>query len=434
MERTRHRGLEIVLGLLLSAVLVGAVLLIWESFSGAFSNKITVAAQLTQAGDALEQGDIVTYRNVIVGEVASATGDVHGGAVAKLQIDPHDAAQIPAAVTAVALPASLFGTTKIELVPAGDTSGPKLRDGDTIAADTSPAATGLQTALAKAYDLLTAIHPAQLDAALSALADALQGQGEHLGTLIVTADNYLERLAPQLPELNDVITSLATVTGELAKNAPDLLVSLRNTLVIAKGILASKQAVANLLAVAPSALDNALRLASNTNIDNAVTIFHNEVPVSQALAEHPEALADTIHGFKAFADTFAQVIHGSSGQAVITLTGINWAQLGPLLLTGQGHMLDNLANPAPYTAADCPRYPGAAGPNCDSTAGPSDANARLLTTGSGWGGTVGSAGSAPEIATVNDAAQTLTGNRNADPAVTDLLLGPVLRGTVTVTP
>ena len=204
MERIRHRGLEIVLGLLLSAVLVGAVVLIWESFSGAFSNKITVAAQLTQAGDALEQGAIVTYRNVIVGEVASATGDVHGGAVAKLQIDPHDAAQIPASVTAVALPASLFGTTKIELVPAGDTSGPKLRDGDTIAADTSPAATGLQTALAKAYDLLTAIHPAQLDAALSALADALQGQGEHLGTLIVTADNYLKRLAPQLPELNDV--------------------------------------------------------------------------------------------------------------------------------------------------------------------------------------------------------------------------------------
>lgn len=79
------------------------------------------------------------------------------------------------------------------------------------------------------------MHPAQLDAALSALATALQGQGRGLNRLIGKADDYLASLAPRLPELDDVITSLATVTRRLARNAPDLLTSLAHTLVLARG-------------------------------------------------------------------------------------------------------------------------------------------------------------------------------------------------------
>ncbi len=106
------------------------------------------------------------------------------------------------------------------------------------------------------------MHPAQLDAALSALATALEGQGENVNHLIAKADAYLAKLAPHLPELNDVITSLATVTRQLARNAPELLTSLANTLVVAKGILADKQVVDALLDVAPVAVDNAQRLLS----------------------------------------------------------------------------------------------------------------------------------------------------------------------------
>jgi phospholipid/cholesterol/gamma-HCH transport system substrate-binding protein len=435
VERIHNRALEIVLGLALSAALALGVVVIWASFRGTFSNKITVSAELAKAGDALEQGDIVTYRNVIIGEVTESTGNADGGAVAKLKIDPHAAKQIPADVTAVAVPASLFGNTKIELLPPDDTSGPHLVAGAVIKADRSPTAESLQTALENAYTLLTSVHPAQLDAALSALATALDGQGSHLNRLIDKADNYLARLAPHVPELNDVITSLAIVTHQLARNAPQLLDSLANTLVVAKGILADKQVVASLLGVAPTAVGNAQRLFSPRTVDNAVTVIQNEVPVSAALAAHPSALADTIAGFRAFANTFNDTLaNGPYLNANILLTGADFTELLPAAAGRKGNVFHAIVNPPEYTPADCPRYDGASGPNCGASASSRTSSPRVLTTGDNYGGTSSSIGSAAESDAVVAAASTITSTPESQlPAgVLDVLLGPLLRGTPTL--
>jgi virulence factor Mce-like protein len=434
MERVRHRGREVLLGLLLAAALAAGVVVIWESFSGAFSDKITVSAQLSKAGDALESGDIVTYRNVIIGEVSSATGDATGGAVAKLKIDPKAAGKIPADVTAVAVPASLFGNTKIELVTVAHPGPARLHDGSVISADRSPAAESLQTALANTYTLLTSIHPAELDAALSALATALQGQGQHINRLIGRADDYLRKLAPHLGELNDVVRSLATVTDEIAKNTPSLLVSLRHTLVLAQGILDERVAVHDLLAIAPTALDNAGKLLNQRNVDNAVTIMREQVPVSAAIADNPAAIADTLHGFKSFADTFNQAL--SSGpylRANILLTGANLADLLNVATGQKGEVFNSVVNPPEYTTADCPRYDGAAGPNCGTPTAQSRSVSQLLSTGTNYGGTSGSVGSGKEVAAVKAAASSITRLPvNHIPDAVDLLLGPLLRGTPTV--
>ncbi|HEV7207011.1 MAG TPA: MCE family protein [Jatrophihabitans sp.] len=433
MERVRHRGLEVVLGLALAGALVLGVVLVWDSFSLRFSDKITVSAELAKAGDALEVGDIVTYRSVIIGEVTDAAGTSGGGATAQLLIDPHAAAEIPASVTAVAVPASLFGTTKVELLPVRDPSGPRLREGSVIAADRSPAAESLQTALANAYTLLTAVHPAQLDAALSALATALDGQGGRLNTLIYEADRYLRKLAPSLPQLDDVIESLATVTDEIARNAPSLLSALANTLVVAKGILADRQAVAGLLAAGPTAADNARRLLSPRTVDNIVTVLVGQQPVTAALGANPQALPDTIHGFKQFADTFDQTLTSGSLKVNVLLTGADFAQLLPVAAGQKGTVFQAIVDPPLYTPADCPRYAGAIGPNC-SGAGTNAAAERLLTSGLGYGGTSGAVGSAQEVRTIRAAAASITHlpAGQLHDATTDLLLGPLLRGSVTV--
>lgn len=436
MERIRNRALEIVLGLLLAAAMVLGVVLIWESFSGAFSDKITISAELAKAGDALEQGDIVTYRNVIIGEVTGSTGNLGGGARATLKIDPNAAKKIPADVTAIAVPASLFGNTKIELVPpSGSDGGARLHAGSVIAADRTPAAESLQTALANAYTLLTAVHPAQLDAALSALAEALQGQGANLNQLIGRADRYLAKLAPHLPELDQVITSLATVTKEIARNAPDLLSSLANTLVVAKGILADKQVVNSLLAVAPVAVDNAGRLLSPGTVDNVVTVLQDEVPVTAALADNPNALADTLAGFKAFADTFNETLaSGPYLKANLLLTGADFAQLLNVAAGQPGNVFHSIVNPPQYTAADCPHYGSLRGPDCGAAVGADNSRARLLTSGRNFGGSASSVGAGSEQRAVRAAASTITGIPASalSDATTDLLLGPMLRGTPTV--
>ena len=436
MEKIHNRALEIVLGLALAAALVLGVVTIWFSFRGVFSDKITVSAELAKAGDALEQGDIVTYRNVIIGEVTSSTGNADGGAVAKLKIDPKEAAKIPANVTAVAVPASLFGNTKIELLPPAKTSSAFLHDGSVIIADTSPTAESLQTALENAYTLLTSIHPAQLDAALSALATALEGQGGHINTLIAKADGYLTRLAPHLPQLDDVIRSLATVTAHLARNAPQLLDSLANTLVVAKGILAEKNVVRSLLDVAPVAVDNARTLLNPATVDNAVTVVRNEVPVSAALADRPDALAQTILGFKVFADTFnGTLADGPYLNANILLTGADFTQLFPAAAGRKGNVFHAIVNPPEYTPADCPRYEGASGPNCGAGAAAAQSQGvRVFQTGHDFGGTSSSIGSARESRAVRATASALTHLPVAElPAgVVDVLLGPLLRGVPTL--
>jgi virulence factor Mce-like protein len=435
MARTPRRRLELVLGLVLAAVMVGTVVVIYESFRGNFGDDVVVSARIEQAGDALEQGDIVTYRDVIVGEVTSATGNLQGGAVLRLKIHRDDAAVIPADVTAVAVPASLFGQTQVMLLPGPDTSGPRLRGGELVAADTNPAAASLQTALANAYALLTSVHPAQLDAALSALAGALDGQGENLGRLVERADAYLRKIAPSMPQLEAVITSLATVSGELAKDSPALLASLHSLLTVSAGIQRSKQSVAALLAVAPTAVDNAQLLLSPQNIDNAVTVWRNETPVLQAFADDPQALPQTIDGFRLFASTFSKALAGHPYLKVnIVLTGANLTTIPALVLGQQGHTFDAVSDPSGYTAADCPRYPGSSGPNCPTGAGPASASVRPLTTGGDFGGTSSSVGSPQEKRVVQQAAAAITGSPASLllPDLTDLLLGPLLRGRPTM--
>jgi hypothetical protein len=249
--------------------------------------------------------------------------------------------------------------------------------------------------------------------------------------LIGKADSFLARLALHLPQLDSVITSLANVTEHLSRNAPQLLDSLRNTLVISRGILADKEVVRELLDVAPVAVDNARKLFNPDVVDDAVTVIHNEVPVSAALAAHPGALADTLLGFKVFADTFNQTLaEGPYLKANLLLTGADFTQLFPAAAGKPGDVFHAIVNPPEYRIRDCPRYDGASGPNCDSAT----SSVKVLQTGHNFGGSSSSIGSVREQRAVRSAASVLT-HLPVDAlsaGVVDVLLGPLLRGVPTL--
>ncbi|MGH7746914.1 MAG: hypothetical protein ACREQ5_19490, partial [Candidatus Dormibacteria bacterium] len=86
-----------------------------------------------------------------------------------------------------------------------------------------------------------------------------------------------------------------------------------------------------------------------------------------------------------------------------------------------------LLNPPTYSSADCPRYPGADGPNC------SGAGAQPAVTPQSTGGLVGPVGSAAEQSQVRELLGHYLGVASERvPAFTDILVGPVLRGTTQV--
>ena len=157
---------------MLAALMVGVVVFVLESFGGAFSTYAVVDAQLPASSTAVSLGAPVEYRNVTVGTVASQGKSVPGGlVVVTLHLQPSMLQTIPAQVRATETPVSFFGDPYIELVPASRTSNARLRPGATIPALLVGQTGSLQATLGSLDDLLTKLHPAELDAALTALAD-----------------------------------------------------------------------------------------------------------------------------------------------------------------------------------------------------------------------------------------------------------------------
>ena len=400
MTAPTHR-FQPLLGVAVFAALVLAVSLIFMSFNGDFGDNVVVTASISQIGDSLDTGDIVTYRDVIVGEVRAFRPDGHGGADLTLRIQSHFAHNVPANVTALAVPATLFGNTEILLLPPANPAPSALHDGQRVPADASPGAVGLQTALADAYDLITSVHPAQLDSALTALADALQGQGASLGRLVDEAAAYLKALAPSIPALDTVIARLATASTELAQDTPALVQSLANLLAPAKAIVAQQQAIVSLLNVAPGATTDATQLVQATG-DDFVTVVTNERPVLAALAANPDALTKSVTGFGAFASTLNSTFHNGVPAFNVVISGINTSALVPLLLGQKSQVVQADADPPTYTAAQCPQYPGASGGSC-------------------------------EIAAMRAVVSSITGAApDSIPAATDVLVGPLIRNATTV--
>jgi len=434
-QQQRRRIIEIVAGIGLIATSVLAVGLVYATFRGTFGNAVHVTAGITDAGDSLEPGDAVTFRDIIVGEVRSAGKSANGGAQVALTIQQQFARVIPANVLSIAVPVNLFGSTAVQLVPPPQPSAQTLREGTHIAADTSPGAAGLQSALTDAYQLLTAIRPADLDAALTALADALQGQGANVGELIEKADAYLRRLTPSIPTLESALHNLATVSEQLAAHAPDLLSSVQNLLGGARTIITRQSAITALLAVAPQTVNDASALLDNTS-HSYLTVVNAQQAVLAAFRDHPDALPKTLSGFKAFADTFgATLSSGPYAQVNVLATGPNNAALGPLLLGQPTQVLAGVTNPQVYTVAQCPRYQGASGPNCPTSATAQQvlAQSAMFTTSGNYGGSVGPIGTRAEIAAIEELLGSASGTPSSGvPAADDLIVGPLLRGTATV--
>jgi phospholipid/cholesterol/gamma-HCH transport system substrate-binding protein len=428
---TRSRFLPLA-GVGVFAALALAVALVFMSFNGDFGDNVVVTASIGRIGDSLDTGDIVTYRDVIVGEVRSFKPDGHGGADLRLRIQANFARNIPTGVTALAVPATLFGNTEILLLPPATIGGQVLHNGQRVLADASPGAVGLQTALADAYDLITSVHPAQLDAALTALADAFQNQGSSIGRLVDEAAAYLRALAPSIPQLDAVISRFASVSAELARSSPSLVQSVANLLTPARAVVDERQAIAQLLNIAPGATDDATRLIE-ANGDNIVTIVTNERPFLTALSADPNALTNSINGFRSFAAALNSTFHNGHASLNVVISGINTSGLVPLLLGQTSEVVQKLVDPPTYGPADCPRYPGAAGPNCLAAASTQSGAAVQLTTGQSIGGSASSIGEPHEVAAMRAVVSAITGAApNEIPAAMDVIVGPLLRNTTTV--
>lgn len=221
--------------ILVSLLLAGLIAI----SKGAIADRFSTTAVFKNAGGSLIKGADVKYQGVNVGKLYNLREGEGGAAVGGVELDMYIQDKfgkgIPSNVTARVMPASIFGTSFVDLVPPAAPNG-ELKAGARLVQDTSKETLELQTILDGLDRVVASLGPADLAEMLGSLAGALDGQGTPLGQTLTRLDDYLGKLNPKLPLVTQNLDLLAGNLEALQAAAPDLFAATENVLVTARTI------------------------------------------------------------------------------------------------------------------------------------------------------------------------------------------------------
>jgi len=292
-RRTPTRNELALRGLIALLVIVVIVEAVRLHSSGVIGGPPEVTAQLRNAGGALAKGSDVKLHGVIVGKVKDIRPGANGAVDVDLSMVGDQMAEIPADVVARILPATVFGTTYIDLRPAsqpqqspGDVSqavakaagtgipGGSLKAGAVIPADTTQPTLELQDALDDIDGLVKALNPAELSTAIGAAAVALDGRGKAIGETAVALDAYLRKFNPKVAMLRADLDKLSAFLQVVKEIAPDLLDATDDALVPLNTLVEHKDDLTALLTGGKSLADTSTAVLAKNSVK--LTRFIND--------------------------------------------------------------------------------------------------------------------------------------------------------------
>lgn len=410
------RALLALRGLAAGVVIVAGSVVTIAGSSGAFDTSPVVRSSVAIVGSPIRPESAVQFRGVRVGtlqKVESEPGGLRSTLV--MRMDRDAIARVPANAQVRILPLTLFGDQVVDLAPPAQPGARTIVDGSVLKADDTTETVALYTAYQDLYNTLNEVQPAKINMVLAAFADLLRGRGSEIGRTVDTAHRLAVQLDPLVQTLGPTLDTVAGISDKLQQAAPDLFAALDNATQVSRFLAAKQQDIAALLAGGIGLSDEATTFFGR-NRDTLITVLKHTAPTVDVFAKQPNGLPNVL-------DAVANVGRRTTGLDNRTL-------LNAVL---------SIEDTFTYSPRDCPRYAGAAGPNCGRAAPPA--------VGSPWtaarnGGTVGSVGSPEEKSLLQQVLPPLAPPATADaqpPAqnpVADglrgLLLGPVLRGSTVV--
>jgi phospholipid/cholesterol/gamma-HCH transport system substrate-binding protein len=334
------------LGLLFIVLVVALISLSILIYNKAFTSTVDVTLRADHTGNLLLVDSDVKERGIIVGSVKSvdSKGD---GAIVHMQLEPGRTKDIPSNVSAQILPKTLFGEQYVSLIiPAHKDRA--IKAGDTIPQDRSKGALESQQVLSDLFPLLTAVQPAELNATLTALAEALHNRGNELGQTLVNFDKYLKIMNPHTKQLVDDLKKLGQVSLEYNDVAPDILASLQNLQTSARTVV-QKQAGFDSLLVTGSDTSNVLKSFLADNEQRIIQVSGQTNKIYPLLNKYSPEFSCLFNGINHLYTLAGQAIY--SNQIHLSITA-DQANLGPYKpgneptsLTGLGPQCFGLPNP-----------------------------------------------------------------------------------------
>jgi phospholipid/cholesterol/gamma-HCH transport system substrate-binding protein len=254
----------------------------------------------------------VLVRGVQVGEVRSITAD-GSGAVLKLAIEPGMVSQIPANVTAVMVPTTLFGERYVNLVLPENPVPARLADNAVIYQDRSRDAIEVETVLNNLLPELTAVQPQNLSVTLTAIAQALQGRGGELGRTLVQLNAYLRKLNPDLPALDADIRELVQVTQTYNQAAPDIVQALNDFAATSQTIARQQAGLSALLRTLTQA-DQGLTSFLRQNESNIIGLSAHGLATLKILARYAPEFPCVLRDLVRFEPAMNKVLGAGTSQ------------------------------------------------------------------------------------------------------------------------
>jgi phospholipid/cholesterol/gamma-HCH transport system substrate-binding protein len=427
------------LGLGFIALIFGLVALSVAFYNKAFTKVVLVTLKTDHTGNQLLTQSDVKERGIIVGSVRKVRVESHGGCddptgtctSITLALDPSRVKLIPNNVSAQILPKTLFGEQYVSLILPSE-SGPSIKHGDVIAQDRSTVALETEKVLGDLLPLLDAVKPAELNATLTAMAQALQGRGKQLGNTLVSMDSYLKRLnataspgKTYVAQLVDDLKKLGDVSDEFNNVAPDLRATLDNLQTGARTVIDKQAALDSILTTANST-SNIISSFLSDNEQRLITVVGTSAKIYNLLDEYTPEYTCMLSGLTELSKRAQRGIQN------------NQIQLSAQLYVAPSNL-------GAYKHGDEPQYPGNIGPNCLGLPNPQvpfkippsfrcvDDGAALTADACNQSKTSGfdqqALGSPAENAIVNSLISTSYGTTpDKVPPVATMLVAPSLRG------
>lgn len=415
--KTRRRASGVVFILVLA-------LLGWLSvaiYNKQFQRSAMVTLYTSSVGNQMHPHAEVKTRGVVVGEVREISSD-GGRARLLLAIEPDQVERLPANVSAVMLPTTLFGQRSVNLLMPPDPVPARLAHGSVIDQDRSENAIELQQALDNLLPTLQAVQPQKLSSMLTAMARALEGRGDDLGNTLTGFDAYLEEMNPNLPTMNEDISELVRVSQVYDEAAPDILAAMADFTVTAQTVVEQRQDLNALYATLTGASQD-LGTFLRQNQDNIIRLSADSRPTLQTLARYSREFPCTLRALTRFKPKMDRVLGAGTSQPGLHVRVNTVPSLGryvpgrddPVFADDRGPR----CYPVPLPAID---LADGARPGAATTA--ERTRAPVVAPG------LGLANSPQENELINELlAPTLQAPRESLPAWSSVLVGPLFRGT-----
>lgn len=281
-----------------------------------FADVTMITIKADRAGLQLAKFGDVRRNGVLIGQVREVEQDGKEASI-RVALDPEAARELPDNVEVQILPTTLFGQKFISFITPDDPSG-RLEADAVIPSSRVETNVELSQILADLFPLLRSVRPADLNATLSALSNALEGRGDQLGDTLERLNSYIGGIEDSLPTLREDLGLIADVADTYDLAAPDLLRVLGNLTVTSRTILEKRESL-DVFFSDLTGLSETSRTILADNEANLIEVGEVGAPVLKLLATYSPELPCLLKGAARYAPILAKTFEGNQVKQYIEL-------------------------------------------------------------------------------------------------------------------